>query len=124
VFQRSGGGPPTFNRPRPTFVPLSRVIGNRDWVITVECKADAVFLQPWGTRFAVGTVASPGQEHPLPAAVRRLVERRQATVRAGDPPYRPLLRFQVHPEGLRSYYFAYPLLESLRIPWSRENLEK
>ena len=53
-----------------------------------------------------------------------LVDRRQASVRPGEPPYRPLLRFQVHPDGLRGYYFAYPLLERLRIPMSRENLDK
>ena len=28
------------------------------------------------------------------------------------------------PDGLRGYYFAYPLLEPLRLPMSRENLEK
>jgi len=101
---------------------LSRLIGNRDWIIAIECKADAVVIQPWGQRFPVATTPA-GQEPPLVQAVRQLIARRQATVRSGEPPYRPLIRFQVHPDGQRSYYFAYPLLEVLRIPMSRENLE-
>lgn len=112
------------NGPRTPPLPLSRTIGNRDWVIAVECKPDVVILQPWGYRFPVaGAGAAPGTEHPLVRTVRQLIDRRQATVRPGDPPYRPLLRFLVHPDGLRSYYFAYPLLESLRVPMSRENVE-
>jgi hypothetical protein len=103
-------------------VPLGRLISNRDWVIAIECKADAVVVKPWGLRFPA-TAATDGKEHPLVVAVRNMIARRQATVRPGEPPYRPLLRFQVHPDGLRSYYFAYPLLEILRVPMSRENLE-
>jgi hypothetical protein len=108
----------------PAPVPLSRLIGNRDYFLIVECKADALVLQPWGTRFEIGKAAPPGQEHPLVQAIRRLVARRQATVRPDEPPYRPMIRFQVHPDGLHAYYFAYPLLEPLRYPMSRENLEK
>jgi hypothetical protein len=52
-----------------------------------------------------------------------MIARRQATVLPGEPPYRPLLRFQVQPEGLRSYYLAYPLLAPLGVPMARENLE-
>jgi hypothetical protein len=105
--------------------PLSRLIGNRDWLIYVECKADEVVLRQGGQRFpiAAGPSAPPG-EHPLAQAVRALIARRQAVVRPGEPPYRPLIRFQVHPDGLPSYYFAYPLLEPLRIPMSRENVEE
>ena len=44
--------------------------------------------------------------------------RRQATVRPGDPLYRPQIRFLVRPNGLRTYYLAYPLLESLQVPLS------
>ncbi len=103
--------------------PLPRLFGNRDWVIAVECHADAVVLKPWGYRFAVGGASGSRGEHPLVQKVRQLIERRQASVRPGEPPYRPLLRFQVRPDGLRAYYFAYPLLEPLRVPMSRESLE-
>ncbi len=108
---------------RPPLPPLSRVLGNRDWMILIECRANEVIVKPWGYRFPVAAGAPHASEHPLVQKVRELIARRQATVRAGEAPYRPLLRFQVRPDGLRSYYFAYPLLDALRIPMSRENLE-
>src|SRR5262249_33546023 len=48
MLRSPGGGPA---RPAP---PLSRLTGNRDYVIAVECRADEVVLRPWGTRFPVG----------------------------------------------------------------------
>jgi hypothetical protein len=45
-------------------------------------------------------------------------------VRPGEAPYRPVIRFQVSKEGLRSYFHAYPLLEPLRVPMTRENVEE
>ena len=41
----------------------------------------------------------------------------------GELPYQPRIRFLVRPEGLRSYYLAYPALESLRVPMARENVD-
>jgi hypothetical protein len=64
-----------------------------------------------------------GADNPLLRAVWQLIERRQATVRPGEPPYRPLIRFLVHPDGLRTYFLAWPALESLHIPMSRQNVE-
>ena len=32
-------------------------------------------------------------------------------VRPGEPPYRPLIRLIVRPDGLRSYYLAFPALD-------------
>jgi hypothetical protein len=52
-----------------------------------------------------------------------MIVRRQATVRPGEPPYRPYIRFQIRPDGLRSYYLAYPVLENLGIPMARQDLE-
>jgi hypothetical protein len=96
---------------------------NRDWVIPVECQADGVLLIPGRVRFSSAALApTPGKEHPLAQAVRQLIVRRQATVAQGEPPYRPRILFQVRPEGLRSYYLAYPLLEGLRLPMARENV--
>ena len=34
-----------------------------------------------------------------------------------------MIRFRVRPDGLRAYYLAYPVLEALRVPMTRENLE-
>jgi hypothetical protein len=56
-------------------------------------------------------------------AVRQLIARRQAGVRPGDPPYRPQVRFLVHPDGLRTYHLAYPALEPLGVPLTRQNYE-
>jgi hypothetical protein len=55
--------------------------------------------------------------------VQKIIARRQATIRQGEMPFRPIIRFRVHPDGLRAYYLAYPALESLGVPMSRENLQ-
>jgi hypothetical protein len=103
---------------------LPRLGPNRDWVIPVECTAAGVVLRTARLRFATPELsAAPGGSHPLVQAVREMIARRQATVRAGEPPYRPMIRFQVRPEGLRSYYLAYPLLQGLRVPMARQDLE-
>ena len=52
-----------------------------------------------------------------------MVARRQASVRAGEPPYRPQIRFLVRPDGKRAYYQAYPALESLQLPMFQQNLD-
>jgi hypothetical protein len=102
-------------------VTLSGLISNRDWVIAVACEPDAVVLPLTGQRFPLAQLtAKTAGESPLASAVRQLVARRQATVRPGETPYRPLLRFQVAPGGLGTYYLAYPLLDPLQIPMARE----
>jgi hypothetical protein len=107
---------------RPPPRPAQR-LGNRDWYIFVECKADALVLSPSGLRFSPDSLVGQARDkNPLLTAVHQLIERRQATVRPGDPPYRPLIRFQVRPEGLRAYYLAYPALEALQVPMGRENI--
>jgi hypothetical protein len=104
--------------------PLGRLLGNRDWIIFVDCSRSAVVVKQGNQKFTVETLeAAPQGAHPLTEAVRQMIARRQATVREGEPPYRPLLRFQVQPEGLRSYYLAYPLLAPLGVPMARENVE-
>jgi hypothetical protein len=49
-----------------------------------------------------------------------MIERRQATVRTGESPYRPQIRFMVFPDGFRAYYLAYPALETLGLTMTRE----
>jgi len=105
--------------------PLGRVLGNRDWLIYLECNAQGVVLKQGNQKFSVESLATPTKDqHPLVVAIRQMVDRRQATIRQGEPPYRPQLRFQIQPDGLRAYYLAYPLLESLRLPMMRENMER
>lgn len=100
------------------------LIGNRDWIIAIECTADAVVLPSFGQRIALSEFSkAENTRNRLLETVQRLIVRRQATVRPGEPPYRPLIRFRVRPDGLRSYYLAYPTLEPLHVPMSRENLD-
>jgi hypothetical protein len=98
--------------------------GNRDWIIPVECTAEAVVLYPSGQRIDPAELSrGTNGKNALFEAVRQMIVRRQSTVRPGEPPYRPMIRFRVRPDGLRSYYLAYPALEALHVPMSRENLE-
>jgi hypothetical protein len=104
--------------------PLGNLIGNRDWVIPIECRAEGVVLPTARLRFDAAALTARGADsHPLIQAVQQLIDRRQATVPAGVPPYRPMIRLEVRPDGLRSYYLAYPLLEGLRVPLFRQDLE-
>jgi hypothetical protein len=98
--------------------------GNRDYIILVECKADAVVLYPFGTSFSADSLApGNGGGQFLQEAINRLIARRQATVRPGEQPYRPQVRFLVRPDGLRSMHRVYPVLEALHIPLTRQNLD-
>jgi hypothetical protein len=91
----------------------------------VECTAEAAVLPTTGQRFSLNALQSEaGDSNALLVALRQLIDRRQATVRSGELEYHPQIRFQVHPDGLRAYYLAYPALESLRVPMTREFLEK
>jgi len=104
-------------------VTLSGLTGNRDWYIAIGFEPDGVVLRPTGQRFTLAELtAKTAGEPPLTRAVRQLVERRQATVRPGETPYRPLLRLQVAPGGLGTYYLAYPLLVPLRYSMEREGV--
>jgi hypothetical protein len=108
---------------RPPPLPLSRLLGNRDWPILVDCQADAVVVRSLGLRVSLAALeAGTAEADHLKDAVQKLIADRQATLRPGEPPYRAILRFQVHPEGLRAYYLAYPRLEGLRLPMTRENV--
>ena len=106
--------------PRPV---IGRLTGNRDYVITVECTADGVLVQATGLRLSTASLATPEGDSAFQQAVRQLIERRQASVRPGEVPYRPQIRFLVRPDGLRSYFTAYPILQSLQIPMTRENYQ-
>jgi hypothetical protein len=90
----------------------------------VECTADALVLYPGGRRFAAQAVASePDTARALQDAVRGMIARRQAMVRPGEPPYRPQIRFMVRPDGLRTLYLAYPVIEPVQVPMTRQNLD-
>jgi hypothetical protein len=110
-------------KPRATTPRPIRLTGNRDWVIPLECTADAIVL-PTGVKITAQALsAGDSGAKALLQGVQELIKRKQATVRDGEPEYRPQVRFLVHPEGLRLYHLAYPTLEPLQIPILRQNVE-
>jgi hypothetical protein len=114
--------PPTKDQPKPKPAPAPpRVVGNRDFVITIECSQDSAAVYPGGKTF---DITAGSQTAALTQYLQQLLTRREASVRPGEPPYRPRLRLQVQPDGLRTYYRLLPSLEALRLPMARENLEE
>jgi hypothetical protein len=39
-------------------------------------------------------------------------------------PYRPQIRFLVRPEGVRTFFLAYPVLEVVGVPMNRQDVER
>jgi hypothetical protein len=117
--------PPDKDRtPKRKAPPLGRIIGNRDFVIFVDCYNDYARVSPGGIEFRWPAYGASNTDQQIVQYVQQLIQRRQASVRPGEPPYRPLIRFHVAPDGLRTYYRAYPPLEPLKVPMTRENLEE
>ena len=110
-------GGPTALRDKPKARPvIPATIRSRDWIIHLECAVDGVVL-PTGQRVPAGS------RDQVLKAVQDLMARRQAQLRPGEPPWRPQIRFQVRPDGLRTYYQAFPALEPLGLVMTRENLD-
>jgi hypothetical protein len=100
------------------------LLGSRDWNITFTCSAQGVTLLLSGQPYSIAQLEAnhPG-EHPLRQAVRELIAKKQGTVRAGQAPFRPILRFEVPPDGQRAYLLAYAVLDSLHLPVVRHNIK-
>jgi hypothetical protein len=115
------------SRPRPVAGSAVRSFmlnRNRDWIITVDCSGSTVGIERTDQRIPISDLTpADGVTNPLLDAIKALVDRRQATVPAGDLPYRPIIRFRVHADGLRAYYAAYPALEPLHVSMRRENVD-
>ena len=110
---------------RPAMPPLSSRIGNHDLAITIDCVADGAVLNPSYTLYPINPPANrPQVEQALVQTIQKTVERRQATVRLGEPEYRFTIRLRVQAEGLPTYFWIYPALQVLHIPLSRENAEE
>jgi hypothetical protein len=101
--------------------PLSRLLGNKDFVITISCKSDFVTVTPGGYTFRWSADNAKETDQALIASVKNLIARRQASVQPGEPPYQPILRFHVSSDGRNTLYRAYPLLETIGVPMTREN---
>jgi hypothetical protein len=105
----------------PPLRPLN-LSGDRDWVIFIECTADGVLVYP--SRVFIPLAAlSWGPSNALQKNIQQMIDRRQASVRPGEAPYRPQVRFLVRPESMRVYHAAYPALDALQVPKTRYNLK-
>lgn len=114
-----GKEPPPPSAPRPP-----RLITHRDWIIQVECAADSIWVRSGNQRFPIAQLAGArADDNALLRFVKQMIDRRQASLPAGEPRFRPQIRFLVRPNGLRAYYQAYPALETLQIPMTRANLD-
>jgi hypothetical protein len=119
-----GGSDPPQRPTRPPAVRPGRQFTDRDWTILIDCTADALILLPSRQRIPVSSLPRRATaDNPLAQAVSKMIERRQALLPAGEPPYRPRIRFLVRAEGLRTYYLAYPALESLQLPMTRQDVQ-
>lgn len=108
----------------PTPPPVSKLFGNRDFIITIDCYAEHATVFPSGLQFRWDGPNAGANDEALLKTVTNLIARRQASVRAAEPPYRPIIRFQVSPDGLRTYLRIYPLLSPLNITMTRENVHE
>ena len=106
---------------KPPPLRVARLNGDRDYLIFIECRADDVMLFPSQKAFSVQQLQR-GDEA-LFQAVKQMIDKKQSLVRPGDLPFRPQVRFLVHPESIRSYHTAYPILNALGVPQTRQNLE-
>ena len=95
---------------------------NRDWIIPIECQRDAVVLTITNEKFTVAQLGT-GADNALLKSVTRLIDARQKMVPPGVPPWRPILQFQVHLGGSRTYFYAFPALDRLDCTKVRENLD-
>jgi hypothetical protein len=111
--------------PRRSPAPLKplNLSGDRDYVIYIECRADTLVLYPSRQSFALNGLRGDTASNPLLKAVQEMIQRRQSMLRPEDPPYRPQVRFLVRPENLKTFHLAYPTLEALSVPKTRQNLE-
>ncbi len=120
VFAEPGAKP---KPPAPLPSPLGRILGNKDFVLTLDCYADHITVFPGGTQFRWKNAQDGATDQALVKHIANLIARRQASVRSDEPPYRPVIRFQVSTEGVQTFLRAYPILEPLRVEMTRENVQ-
>ncbi len=111
---------PKKNQSPPT-LRVALLNGDRDYLIFVECRSDDVVLYPSRQTFAVAPLTHGDQA--LAQMIKQMIERKQSLVRPGELPFRPQVRFLVRPDGIRSYHTTYPVLSTLNVPQTRQNLD-
>jgi hypothetical protein len=108
---------------------VHRYVG-REWNIFIECGADHVIVYPGGSQ--VPATALAGRKNPqdrsLLQVIQQMIAHRQALIASSEafkdsPTQSPQIRFLVRPNGLRTYFLAYPELAPLHLSMTRENLD-
>lgn len=101
-----------------------------EWNIFVECKADQAVVYPGGLQISMTSQATSGKpaDQPLFQTVQQMIARRKALMASSDANQEaatqaPQIRFLVRPDGLRTYFLAFPELTPLQLPMTRENLD-
>ncbi len=114
--------------PRKTKAPAplrpARLFAERDWVIYVECKFEEILVHPNRLVIPTNLLASDEGIKRFVLEIEKMIQRKQSTVRQGEPPYRPEVRFLVWPDGLRPYHLCYPALQIEGMKQKRQNLER
>jgi hypothetical protein len=112
----------TSAKPRLAPPPLNVALGNRDFVMTITCFSDHVTVYPGGKQhWWKNDVAAT--DRAVVKNVQDLIAGRQRSVQPGEPPYRPVIRFRLAPDGLAAYLHVYPRLTFLQVTMTRENLD-
>jgi hypothetical protein len=92
--------------------------------LLLECHGNEIVFTATGKSWSVAELErNQATRAAFADTIQQWIARRQATVREGQTPYRPLLRFRVDPDGVRTYYAAYPAVERLGVPMRRENVD-
>jgi hypothetical protein len=104
-------------------VRLPRLTGNRDWFIPVECTAEGVSLPSAKLKVSRNDLLKdPNKAVALIDAIKTTIDRRQAAVRPDETAFRPQLRFIIQADGLRTFHQVYPILETLKLPMTRQDV--
>ncbi len=107
---------------RPRSLRPGIIQSTRDWWIYVECRENSVVVYPARVEIPLHSL-SRDPNNPLMQLVQRMINQKAASVRPGDLPYRPHVRFLVRPEYEGTYYQSFPALDTLTAPKDRQALE-
>ena len=114
-------GPRKSSTPAP--LRAARLFADRDWIIYVECKFEEILVHPNRLVIPTSLLASEEGVKRFMQEIEKMITRKQSTVRVGEPPYRPEVRFLVWPDGLKPYHLSYPALQLAGIKQKRQNLD-
>ncbi|RMG04127.1 MAG: hypothetical protein D6741_01450, partial [Planctomycetota bacterium] len=105
-------------------IPFDGKYGTRRIPIYLECRADAVILQPEGIRFTVSDFSGPlGPGNPLDAALRAVREYLMQSGRFDSSQGEPYPLLLVRPDGIASYYAARAAMTSWGSEFGYELIE-